>query len=269
LQQIFWNLIKNAIKFTPVGGIIEIGTSQPSAKTITIEVIDNGAGIDAAVLPRIFNAFDQGDQSVTRQFGGLGLGLALCKALVELHGGAIRASSAGRGHGSTFTVELPVVAAPAVSDAPQLKPSDADTLAHASGEKINAGVDAMNVDAPPKAPVKILLVEDDPDSGPLLMRLLRHSGYDVTLASRLDVALNEAKRQRIDLLISDLSLPDGNGIDLLRQIRQRQPVRGICVSGYGSEMDQEKTRLAGFERHLVKPVTIQALRQAIEEPATL
>lgn len=268
LQQVFWNLLRNAVKFTPAGGSIMVRSHNVMATNdeamVVVEVQDTGRGIEPQDLERIFQPFEQGSGSEAQRAGGLGLGLALCKALVELHGGAIRASSAGRGHGSTFTVELPMVAAPAVSDAPQVKPSDA--LTRERMDDLIPSVDAMNVDAPAGAPVRILLVEDDPDSGPILMRLLRHSGYDVTLASRLDVALSEAKRQRIDLLISDLSLPDGNGIDLLREIRQRQPVRGICVSGYGSEMDQEKTRLGGFERHLVKPVTIQALRQAIEEP---
>jgi signal transduction histidine kinase len=268
LQQVFWNLLRNAIKFTPASGSIMVRSHNvvgPNDESIVVvEVQDTGRGIEPRDLERIFQPFEQGSGSDAQRAGGLGLGLALCKALVELQGGAIRASSAGRGHGSTFTVELPVGAAPAISDAPELKPQDAKTVTTES-----PGVEATNVDAPPGAPVRILLVEDDPDSGPLLTRLLRHSGYDVTLASRLDLALREAKRQPIDLLISDLSLPDGNGIDLLREIRERQPVRGICVSGYGSEMDQEKTRLAGFERHLVKPVTIQALRKAIEEPVAL
>ncbi len=264
LQQVFWNLLRNAVKFTPTGGSIMVRSHNVVGANdeamVAVEVQDTGRGIEAQDLQRIFQPFEQGSGNEGQRAGGLGLGLALCKALVELHGGAICASSAGRGHGSTFTVELPVVAAPAFSDAPRAEPADADAI-------VCDG--ARNVDVPNGAPVRILLVEDDPDSGPLLTRLLRHSGYDVTLASRLDLALREARRQRIDLLISDLSLPDGNGMDLLRQIRERQPVRGICVSGYGSEMDQEKTRLAGFERHLVKPVTIQALRQAIEEPATL
>lgn len=266
LQQVFWNLLRNAVKFTPAGGSIMVRSHNvvgPNDEAmVVVEVQDTGRGIEPQDLERIFQPFEQGSGNDGQRAGGLGLGLALCTALVELQHGAIRASSAGRGHGSTFTVELPVVPAPAMSDTPQVKPSDAETLTTES-----AGIDATNVDAPNGAPVRILLVEDDPDSGPLLTRLLRHSGYDVILASRVDLALREARRQRIDLLISDLSLPDGNGIDLLREIRERQPVRGICVSGYGSEMDQEKTRLAGFERHLVKPVTIQALRQAIEEPA--
>jgi signal transduction histidine kinase len=272
LQQIFWNLLRNAIKFTPSGGTViarsknEIGPLGEA--TLIVEVQDTGRGIPPQDLWRIFEPFEQGSSIEPQKAGGLGLGLALCKALVALHGGTIRASSPGAGQGATFTVELPTVPTPAAPPPPQVSPvidiKPANDEPHL--QLPASALDATNTDAPSHSRVRILLVEDDPDSGPLLLRLLRHSGYDVTLASRLDLALREARRQRIDLLISDLSLPDGNGIDLLREIRARQPVRGICVSGYGSEVDQETTRRAGFERHLVKPVTIQALREAIEEP---
>lgn len=272
LQQIFWNVLRNAIKFTPSGGSViarsknEIGPLGES--TLVVEVQDTGRGIPPQDLARIFQPFDQGSGVEAQRAGGLGLGLALCKALVGLHGGTIRANSAGPDQGATFTVELPTVPAPVelpeATSSPVIEVEPANDGPHLQSP--DSVLAATNTDAQRHSPVRILLVEDDPDSGPLMLRLLRHSGYDVTLASRLDLALREARMHRIDLLISDLSLPDGNGIDLLREIRARQPVRGICVSGYGSEVDLEKTRRAGFESHLVKPVTIQALRRAIEEP---
>jgi signal transduction histidine kinase len=268
LQQVFWNLVRNAIKFTPSGGSIMVRSHNVIAPNgdaiLVVEVQDTGRGIDPKDLSRIFQPFEQGSGSEAQKAGGLGLGLALCKALVELHGGTIRANSAGIGHGSTFTVDLPVAAAPAISD---VMPVKIEAPKVEDEPMPDHELSSLNADSS-GGRVRILLVEDDPDSGPLLMRLLRHSGYDVTLASRLDLALREVSRQHIDLVISDLSLPDGNGIDLLREIRTRQPVRGICVSGYGTELDREKTRSAGFERHLVKPVTIQALREAIEEPVS-
>jgi CheY-like chemotaxis protein len=245
LQQVFWNLVKNAVKFTPAGGHVTLATSDGGDSgngggTVRVRIADTGVGIDAGKLPQIFDAFEQGGQDVTRLFGGLGLGLAISKALIDLHGGAITAESAGRGLGATFTLTL-AATAPEPSAGPALPAPPAETAGHAG--------------------LRILLVEDHADTREALADLLRMYGHEVTVAGSLAAALAIAATERFDLVVSDLGLPDGSGLDLMPQIRALSPydVKGICLTGYGMEEDIRKSREAGFLAHLTKPVNFQEL----------
>ena len=240
LQQVLWNLIKNAIKFTPRDGSIHVATARPAGGRGTVQVRDSGMGIAPEILPRIFDAFEQGDPGITRKFGGLGLGLAISKALMELHEGSIRAESTGAGQGATFTIELPA-AQPAVGAA-------APPLA-GEGE------------ASPR--LRLLLVEDHQDTARKLRTLLERSGYVVSIASDVAGALDLAGRETFDLVISDLGLPDGSGYDVMAGLQKTQPLPGIAMSGYGMDEDVRRSREAGFSEHLVKPIDVPQLRAAI------
>ncbi len=244
LQQVFWNLLKNAIKFTPQGGCVGVRCRPDGQGHIVVEVTDSGEGIEPEALDRIFNAFDQAERSITRQFGGLGLGLTISKALVEMHGGGIRAASPGKGKGATFTVRLPLlagkVAAPATPPTPSTPP------------------------AAPIHPLRILLVEDHGDTARIMCRLLSAEGHEVQAAADVASALSLAEKQAFDLLLSDLGLPDGSGLDLMRSLRARGlTLPAIALSGYGQEQDAEQSRQAGFRSHLTKPVSLPKLKQAI------
>ncbi len=245
LQQVLWNLIKNAAKFTPPGGSIAIRTRAGGTgeADLVVEVTDSGVGIAAEALPRIFNAFEQADASVAKQFGGLGLGLAISRSLAEAHGGLLTAASAGPGLGSTFTFVLPTVDAPA---------------------PVPAGSPAPALPEGPLPPLRILLVEDNPDSRRVLARLLGHKGHRVTPASSVASALDAAADcGPFDMVISDLGLPDGSGLDVMRHVLSRGPVCGIALSGYGREDDVRRAREAGFSSHLTKPVDFPCLEDEI------
>lgn len=258
LQQVLWNLIRNAVKFTPEGGEIEVTTSNHAAQAlgqvvslgpsqnaqmILVEVRDTGIGIEPEALPRIFNAFEQVDRNITRQFGGLGLGLAIGRKLVQMHGGQISAHSAGRNRGATFSIELPTaVSVAGVGHADQ--PSDS-AIAHASKD------------------VSILLVEDHPDTARAMSKILKKRGYQVHSAPSMAQALHIADTTEFDLLISDIGLPDGSGLELMRALCSKRPVKGIALSGFGMEEDVSRSRAAGFTEHLTKPVDIKHLEDAI------
>lgn len=246
LTQVFWNLLNNAVKFTPEGGTITVRTRDESPNRVAVEITDTGMGIEAEVLPRIFDAFEQGEPDVTRRYGGLGLGLAISKAIVELHGGSIRVRSEGRDRGTTFSVHLPAEPPPFESVAPP----------------------AREVEEMPSARLRVLLVEDHSDTAAALADLMRLQGHEVRIAGTVAQALSLAAEEgRIDLVISDLGLPDGNGQDLMRQLAERFGLRGIALSGYGMEDDVRRSREAGFERHLTKPVNLDALESAIQQVA--
>jgi signal transduction histidine kinase len=251
LLQVFWNILNNARKFTPPGRPISVRTSNPGDNgAFRLEVADRGVGIDPALLPCIFNAFEQGDASFTRQFGGLGLGLAIARALVGAHGGSIRADSQGPGTGATFTVDLATVAPPAPAATPDA-PSSSGTPAAAP--------------PPPAAPIRLLLVEDHPGTLKLMTRLLAASGYDVRPADTVKSALAIADQSPIDFVVSDLGLPDGTGLDLMRLLRDRHGLRGICLTGFGTEEDIARSKEAGFCQHLTKPVDFRTLDAAIRQ----
>lgn len=249
LQQVFWNLLKNAVKFTPAGGAVDL-RCRPVGGHVVVEVSDTGIGIEPSALDGIFDAFAQAERSITRQFGGLGLGLTIGRALVELHGGTIEARSAGRDRGATFLVRLPLVSPRGglVQDA-------------------DRGEDAVSVAG---RALRILLVEDHGDTADLLKTVLQLAGHSVEHAGDVASALEAVDRSGpaecggFDLLVSDLGLPDRSGVDLMRELRGRGcPLRGIALSGYGQERDIQRSREAGFAEHLVKPVEPRLVLEAI------
>ncbi len=244
LQQVFWNLLRNAIKFTPDGGEIIVRTlNGEGQRGVRVEIQDTGVGIPAEVLPRIFDAFEQGNTRVTHQFGGLGLGLAIAKAVVEMHGGKISAASGGRDQGATFAVELDTM--PVGASAGNLVPD------HEIERREERRVS------------KILLVEDHPDTARTMARLLRGLGFEVKIAHSVASALHLAAEEPFDVVVSDIGLPDATGYELMEQIRERYGMKGIALSGYGMEEDVRKSREAGFAEHLVKPVDIAQLQAAL------
>jgi CheY-like chemotaxis protein len=257
LTQVFWNLFSNAVKFTPEDGAITVRSHRaetPRGPQLVVEITDTGIGIEPDVLETIFDAFQQGEKTITRRFGGLGLGLAISKAIIELHGGVLSAESSGKGHGATFSVRLPAGNLPAAAVAPR-KEEAAATAQEPEGEATLNGA------------FHILLVEDHSDTAEAMADLLRGMGHEITVAGSVAAGLAAAERLagRLDLVVSDLGLPDGSGLDLMQQLTCRFHIRGIALSGYGMEEDVRRSLDAGFERHLTKPINLQALQAAIQE----
>lgn len=245
LQQVFWNLLRNAIKFTSDGGSITLRSRNRPEGELEVSVCDSGVGIQPELLTRVFDPFEQGGDDVTRRFGGLGLGLSISKGLVELHGGKLFAASAGPQKGSTFTVELPTVSAATMDDETMPAPA--------------APTEAFQ----DQVGVRILLVEDHMDSAKALARLLGTVGHKVVTANTIAGALKTARSGKYDLLISDIGLPDGTGLELMRQLRVDSPICGIALSGYGMADDVRRSIEAGFTEHLTKPVNMDRLEESI------
>jgi len=266
LIQVFWNLFSNAVKFTPPGGTIAVRShceETPAGAQFVVDVADNGIGIEPDVLLDIFDAFKQGEQTITRRFGGLGLGLAISKAIVELHGGSLAATSDGKGQGSIFSVRLPV------GDLRAGAPRPAVAAAGGNGQHHGKAAAVTPEEPGTGAGLRILLVEDHADTAEAMRELLRDLGHEVTVAGSVAAGLDAAERLagRFDLVLSDLGLPDGSGLELMAQLHDRYGVRGIALSGYGMEEDVRKSLEAGFDRHLTKPINLQALQTAIQETA--
>jgi signal transduction histidine kinase/ActR/RegA family two-component response regulator len=239
-QQIIWNLFKNAIKFTGDNGGITISSANHLPHILTLAVADTGIGIEPEIMERIFNPFEQGERSFQRRFGGLGLGLTISKSLAQAHGASLIAKSDGLNHGAKFLLTM--------------KTAELDKI-----EKPRAPEPQT-----PQRALRILLVDDHPDTCAALERLLKLRGHTVTAAHNMRAALAVAGvNDSFDLLISDVGLPDGNGMDLLRVLRSRRPIRGIAISGFGMDADIGKSLEAGFAEHLVKPVKLEKLEAAI------
>ncbi len=241
LQQVFWNLIKNAFKFTPPGGRIEISTRNPEPARIEICVRDNGVGIQPDLLPRIFEAFEQGGHAVTNRFGGLGLGLAICKRVLDLHHGTITAESVGTGEGACFTISLGAM----------------------ETSLLDGPITSLGEVTPPTRSAGILLVEDHQDTARVLSRILTKAGHRVELAHRVAEARALAAEKTFELVISDVGLPDGSGVELMRHLRETYGLRGIALSGFGTDEDLAASRAAGFSEHLTKPVDLDQLKTVI------
>lgn len=248
LQQVVWNLLANAIKFTPQGGRVEVQLKVDThlKEYAQITVSDNGRGISADFLPYVFEYFRQADGTTTRKFGGLGLGLAIVRYLVELHGGTVEALSPGEGQGATFTVKLPFAA---------VKSNQDDTASLLRSDLNLNGLQA-------------LLVDDDTDSRELIAFLLEQYGVQVTAVSSASKALNSLEQAKFDLLISDIGMPDMDGYTLIRQIRNQAPEHGrtipaIAVTAYAGEIDEQLALSAGFQQHISKPIDPEVLIQAI------
>jgi signal transduction histidine kinase len=240
-QQIIWNLLKNAIKFTPEGGDITISSNNPSEAVFAVSVRDTGIGMEPEVMQRIFDPFEQGNRSFEHRFGGLGLGLAISKSLAQAHGGTLTAQSDGSNRGSTFTLLMEAV--------PQ-------------GEA--AGVASKAVTDSARQALKILLVDDHHDTCAALEKLLARRGHLVAVSHDVRSAMDAAVRNKFDLLISDIALPDGTGMDLMMQLRAVANVPGIAISGFGNDGDIERSLQAGFSEHLIKPIKLDNLEAAIE-----
>jgi CheY-like chemotaxis protein len=262
IQQVFWNLIKNAIKFTPAGGAITISSSNrecaengngqaSSSARLLIEVNDTGIGIDAEGLSRIFDVFDRGPPSGAPCSAGLGLGLSISRSIVEQHGGSLTASSPGPGRGASFRVEFPAAAAP---------------VAGAAAEPLSPLPEAGP--RPPRPPLTLLLVDDNQDTLNYLTRLLSLRGYRVIAASSRAAALELAAGSTYDLLVSDIDLADGSGLELIWALRSQRDVPAIALSGFGSSDDIELSHSAGFAFHLTKPVDFRVLVDAIQQLTT-
>jgi len=240
-QQIIWNILKNAIKFTPEDGEIVVSSSNPSPEVLTISVRDTGIGMEPEVMQRIFDPFEQGNRSFERRFGGLGLGLAISKSLAQAHGGMLTVQSDGRNRGSTFTLTMQTLPPTEVTIAPP---------------KASSGA--------PQQGFKILLVDDHQDTCAALEKLLIHRGHLVAATHDVRSAVEAAARSKFDLLISDIALPDGTGMDLMMQVRAISNIPGIAISGFGNNGDIERSLQAGFSEHLIKPVKLDDLEAAIE-----
>jgi len=257
LQQVFWNLIKNSVKFTPGKGRIIIETANPAPEEIEIRITDTGIGIEPEKIDKIFNAFEQGQVAITRRFGGLGLGLAISKAMVDAHGGKIRVESPGKDRGSTFSLNLKTVPAPT-----------------AGGDGAEQGPSATR-EVEPRTPThrRVLVVDDHRDTCTGMKMMLERRGYEITVAHSAEQAVEKAHERDFDLLISDIGLPDRSGYDLMRELRESKSLPGIALSGFGSEHDVSKARAAGFAEHLTKPINFEQLEEAIQnlldlEPTT-
>lgn len=243
LQQVFWNLIKNAVKFTPTGGQITILTRCDQASNLTIEFRDTGIGIESWPLGRIFDPFFQVGHSLRQRTGGLGLGLAICKGITEAHGGTLTAASAGLGKGTTFRVELATVAEPQTEE---------------RGPATGAVAPAR------REGLRLLVVEDHDDTREVLARLLTRRGYNVEAARNAQEARSLASGKTFDLLVSDIALPDATGCELLAEMSAKHRLRGIAMSGFGSDSDLAQSKAAGFLEYLVKPIDAKTLDAAIQ-----
>jgi len=252
LQQIFWNVLKNAVKFTPEGGKITVKTFAKDDLQF-IEIIDTGIGMNSEELERVFDAFSQGDHAEggSHRFGGLGLGLAISRMLVELHSGSIHAASKGRGQGTTFLIQLPFAL---------IVIKDEDLPSAKSPTRIPSSTSSARTNA---GPLRILLVEDHEPTRTALTHLLARRHYEVATAASLLEARALAGKQNFDVLISDIGLPDGSGYDLMAEFRDRHGLKGIALTGYGMEQDVARSQKSGFVAHLTKPVRMESLDGAL------
>lgn len=242
LQQVFWNLINNAVKFTSQGGQITLRTSNDKDGRFHFEIEDTGIGIEPQRLASLFQPFEQADPSVSRQFGGLGLGLAISKRLIDLHHGRIEAESRGRSFGATFKVMLDSM------------PKGAEVVG------ANRGLGGKT-----SKPLRILLVEDHRDTRRTLSRLLTHFGHNVVTADNVEGAMSIMGLNNIDAVLCDIGLPDGSGYEVAAQAQANGKIKAIALTGFGTEQDVQRSKEAGFDFHLVKPINFQELQTILEE----
>jgi PAS domain S-box-containing protein len=242
LQQIFWNLLSNAVKFTPNGGRIQIRSQQINSH-VEVVVSDTGRGIEPKLLPFVFDRFRQGDGSTTREYSGLGLGLAIVRHLVELHGGVVHASSGGEGKGAEFTVQLPTRSA---------RPDEQTRVYPNVGEVIAGAMPSL-------AGLRILLVDDEPDAREMVSAILNEAGAEVATTTGVRQAVEMIKRRKPDVLISDIGMPGEDGYELVRRVRALPPEKGgqvpaIALTAFVRTQDRLKVLSAGYQMHVPKPV---------------
>lgn len=241
LQQAFWNVLQNAIRFSPEQGEIVYRSYNTEDRSLVIECIDHGEGMDRDVLARIFQPFEQVESSISNHHGGLGLGLAISRMILEAHRGQISADSLGPGRGSVFTMRVPSVAEPKV------------------------GTTQPDHERPVRLAerLRILVVEDSEDTRRVLQKLLKSKRHEVETADSVAAAKKLWHEKTFDLLLSDIGPPDATGLDLAAELRDEGPLRAIAFSGFGSEEDIKKSKDAGFSEHLVKPLDINRLKEAL------
>jgi signal transduction histidine kinase len=252
LKQVCWNILRNAAKFTPDGGEITVETAMaPDDSTVTIRISDTGIGMTAPELTRAFQAFAQGDhagQHSNSRYGGLGLGLAISRRMVEMHLGSISATSDGRNRGTTLLITLPVLPAATGSATESPVPTSS----------------APPFGIPDALPCRVLVVEDHKSTATVLANLLTARRYEVLSAGSVTEALAVAAQRDFDILISDIGLPDGDGYQLMQELRVKRPnLSGIALTGYGMEGDIDRSNAAGFIIHLTKPINVRALEAAL------
>ena len=247
LQQVVWNLLTNAIKFTPRGGQVQVLVQRVNSH-VELSVSDTGAGIPASFLPQVFDRFSQSDSSTTRTHGGLGLGLAICKQLVDLHAGTIRASSPGEGLGATFVVDLPI------------------SLMQAEEEREHPAVEVDSTDATPLPKlegVHAFIVDDEPDARELLKRVLEHQGAIVTVFVSADEALAALKATRPGIIVSDVGMPGMDGYQMIRSLRAAEArdsrIPALALTAFARAEDRKRALVAGFQAHLAKPFDVGEL----------
>ena len=254
LQQVFWNLLSNAVKFTPRRGRIDVQVDRVGSN-LKVEITDTGQGIHPEFLPFVFERFRQADSSYTRQVGGLGLGLAIVRHLIELHGGSVGVTSGGEGSGATFTVTFPISAAGESETGAEQKPAESSLRSEI--EKRLTGI-------------RVLLVEDNEDSREMLKVMFEQYGIEVTAVESAAKAYESLERSPPDILISDVGLPGEDGYELMRKVRQFAPDRGglipaIALTGYASLQDRDRAFEAGYQEHLSKPVDIDILLELVND----
>jgi PAS domain S-box-containing protein len=252
LQQIIWNLLTNAVKFTPKGGRVQICLERINSH-VEITVADTGQGISAEFLPYVFDRFRQADGSITRSYNGLGLGLAIVRHLVELHGGTVHAESPGKGLGARFTVKLPLMAV-------TTKDSEHERVHPTVGGRVSFE------NSPSLKGLRILVVDDEADARELLIQILKESGVEVVAVATADEAIRVLTEQasRLDVLVSDIGMPNQDGYSLLRRVRSLPPEMGgqipaVALTAYARTEDRRAAFLAGFQSHLAKPVELAEL----------
>jgi len=256
LQQMVWNLLANAIKFSQAEGFVDVDLLDAGDNGVRIRVQDDGAGIDPAFLPHVFERFRQADGSGIRQHGGLGLGLAIVRQLVELHGGTIRAESEGLGKGSTFTVELPRM--------------DPDHASASSGEhrQVTTGDRSQLEPVVSLGGCHALVVDDEADARELIATILTRAGANVQTASSVREALQHLDASRPDVLLADIGMPGADGYALIREVRRREAQTGqrlpaAAITAYAGNHDRELALAAGFDRHVPKPIRPAAIIEAV------
>ncbi len=263
LQQVVWNLLSNAIKFTPKGGQVEIRLGRTDAQ-VEIEVIDSGQGISSEFLPFVFDRFRQADSTSARQHGGLGLGLAIVRHLVEIHGGTTQALSGGEGQGATFIVRLPVLdhrKSPSKAPERAATPAKAAEPPAATGSTSEAGGARLNG-------LRVLIVDDEADARETLNLMLTQCGAEVRVSASAQEALELLAHWQPDVLVSDIGMPDEDGYMLINQVRALRPEQGrdipaVALTGYARSEDRRRLLAAGYQLHFPKPVAIDELAEAL------
>lgn len=261
LQQVVWNLVSNAVKFTPKGGRIGVSLNHDHSSS-QLQVTDTGNGIAADLLPYVFDRFRQADSSTRRTYGGLGLGLSIAKHIVEQHGGTIAVASEGLGKGATFTVRLPVRPLKSAHATGGTSPP-----AH-SGRPADTASPPPQVDPLPRLDgVRVLVVDDDADARYMLAKVLKSVGAAVTTADGVTAAIDVLGSASPDIIVSDLGMPDEDGFDLIRRVRSpgspAADVPAIALSGFAHDAERRRALKAGFQLHIAKPVDLQDLTTSI------